>query len=213
MDPSFFEVYLTIPLALLVIANPLGILPVYINLTAHLEKPIRKRIVRRASLTVILVLVIAFFLGETILAFLGVGMPSFRIGGSLPLLLLSLSMLQAKSSRTRQTPEEMEEAEEDDTLGVVPVGIPLLAGPGTISTAILLRGTATTPEQIGVFIASAFLVGGVSYLTLTLSKPIAGLLGRTGINIMTRLGGLLLAAFAVEIMSRGLLELFPGLAG
>jgi multiple antibiotic resistance protein len=167
--------------------------------------------VQAVTLTVFAVLAGAAVFGEALLALVGASLPAFRVGGGLVLLLMALAMLNAQAGGVRQTKAEAEELESGDPSGVVPLAVPLLAGPGAISTTIIAA-------QSGGALHLAALVGCVAcvcallWLVLSLADRIGSRLGRTGLNIATRLLGLALAAIAIEMMAAGLKELLPGLA-
>jgi multiple antibiotic resistance protein len=143
----------------------------------------------------------------------GINVPCFQVGGGILILLMAVSMLHAKSSRTQQTPAERRAAEEQDSVGVVPLGTPLLAAPGTISTAIIFANKATTWYDVGILVAISLAAAFCVWIVLRLAQSIGALLGRTGINILTRLMGLILAAMAIKFITDGLTVLLPGLTG
>lgn len=199
--------------ALLAIVEPFGAIPLFIGAMGTMSAPDRARGARIVALTVFLVLAGALFLGELLLAWFGISIAAFMVGGGILLLLHAVSMLQARTSSLRQTPEETMEAGERHAIGVVPIGIPLLAGPGAISSVIIYAHQASG----GVFGVLMLLIPitavcAVVWVTFRLAQPIATRIGHTGLNILTRLMGLLLAAMAVEIVARGLIRLFPTLA-
>jgi multiple antibiotic resistance protein len=199
--------------ALLAIVEPFGAIPLFIGAMGAMSAPDRARGARIVALTVFLVLAGALFLGEVLLAWFGISIAAFMVGGGILLLLHAVSMLQARTSSLRQTPEETMEASERHAIGVVPIGIPLLAGPGAISSVIIYAHQASG----GVFGVLMLLIPitavcAVVWVTFRLAEPIARRIGHTGLNILTRLMGLLLAAMAVEIVARGLIRLFPALA-
>ncbi|MDT8436462.1 MAG: MarC family protein [Gemmatimonadota bacterium] len=197
---------------LLAILNPLGAVPIFLGLTLHLGAPQRRRTARVAALAVAGVLVAAVWSGDALLAFFGVRIASFRVGGGILILLMAIAMLQARTSPSKQTQEEAEEAGTRDSVGVVPIGVPLLAGPGAISLVIVDAQEAAVTGRL-VLTGLVLLVAGCAWLALLLADPIGRVLGRTGINIFTRLMGLLLAAVAVEYIATGFAGLFPVLAG
>src|SRR5208337_714986 len=119
---------------------------------------------------------------------------------------------QARQTSTRQTPEEAEEAEDKQSIAVVPIAIPLLAGPGAISTVIIYANASYHPVHVALIIFIVLLVAIVTWAALHVANPISKMLGKTGINIATRLMGLLLIAFAVEFITGGMVQLLPGLA-
>jgi multiple antibiotic resistance protein len=204
--------YAEIAVSLFVIANPIGAIPVFISLTISEPEQVRRRTAKIAAATVAIVLVVSVFVGQPLLNFFGVSLPSFRVGGGILILLMAISMLQVRPSRVHSTPEETEEAESKDDIGVVPIGIPLVAGPGAISTMIIYADQAKGWLDIVCLMLIGILVALSVWIALRLANPIRNLLGRTGINIVTRLLGLILAAVAVEFIASGLAELLPGLA-
>lgn len=209
---SEWALFLKQMIALFVIINPVGALPMFIALTASHTTSEKQQAAKTAATTVAVVLWVSFFAGEAVLASVGVSIPAFRIAGGIVLLMMALSMLQAQQSRTKQTREEEQEAEAKASVAFVPIAIPLLTGPGAISTAIIYAN-----EVRGVWPVARILVGmGILALACWLVMRAAGtvtrILGRTGINIMTRLMGLLLAATSVEFIADGIIQMFPRLA-
>ena len=199
-------------LALFAIVNPIGSVPIFITATSGSTKAERTRIVRMVVLTVFLVLTFSIFLGDRLLDFFGISIPSFQTGGGILLLLMAISMMHAKQSGIRQTDEEAQAAAEREAIAIVPLSIPLLAGPGAISSMIIAAqqsvGFWGHVQLLAPVTVVALLVWGI----LLLSGSIARRLGTIGINIFTRLMGLILAAMAVEFIAHGLLGLFPTLA-
>ena len=204
--------YIKIFTTLLAIVNPLGVIPIFVSLTGDMEEHERKRIVHTTPVAVAVVLVVATLLGKPLLNFFGVSIASFKVGGGILLLLMAISMMQARHGQSRQTPEEAEEAEEKESIAVVPIAMPLLAGPGAISTVIIYADASFQPVHISLIIISALLVAFLTWLALRVAIPVSSMMSKTGINIATRLMGLLLAAIAVEFVTSGLILLLPGLA-
>lgn len=196
-------------ISLLVIVNPIGAIPLFIGLTPNQSEFEKKRTIRLASIAVALVLLISGFIGEHVIRFFGISIASFQVGGGILVLLVAVSMLNAQVSPSRQTREEQTEAENKINIAVVPLAIPLLTGPGSISTVIIYAQKATHWSQYLTIAISGILIGIITWAALSMAAPISRILGQTGINVATRLMGLLLAAIAVEIMSEGLLHLFP----
>lgn len=204
--------YIKIFTALLAIVNPLGAVPVFVSLTGSLTEGERRRIVRTTSIAFGVVLISATLIGESLLNFFGISIPSFKVGGGILLMLMAIAMMQARHTLTRQTPEEAEEAGEKESIAVVPIAIPLLAGPGAISTVIIYAHASYQPVHIALIIFIVLMVAMVTWAALHVANPVSKLLGKTGINIATRLMGLLLASIAVEFIAGGLAQLLPGLA-
>jgi multiple antibiotic resistance protein len=201
-----------IGIALFAIVNPIGSVPIFISATNGWSQQQKARTANVVALTVFLVLVISALFGDRILSFFSITIPSFQVGGGILILLISINMLHAKQSHSNQTPEEAKTMEEQDVIAIVPLSIPLLAGPGLISSMIIAA------QQHESFLGHVSLIIPISvvtllvWLTLKLSGYIAGKLGRIGINIVTRLMGLILAAMAVEFIAHGVTGLFPALA-
>ena len=151
-------------------------------------------------------------MGETLLHWLGTSLGSFRVGGGIVLFLMALAMLQAQSDPVRSTPAEAKNAAKKTSIAVVPLAIPLLAGPGAMSTVIIAMHRSSTPYHPWMILAIILLVALILWLVLRLARPIGKLLGEIGLNILNRIFGLILAAIAVEVIANGLKQLFPVLA-
>jgi multiple antibiotic resistance protein len=199
--------------ALFVIANPIGAVPVFITLSTSHTSEERKRITNMTAATVAAVLVVSIFVGQPLLNLFGISLPSFRVGGGILIMLMAIAMMQAQPSRAQRTPEEAAEAVTKDDIAVVPLGIPLVAGPGAISTVIIYAHQTTAWFDTIFLIFASILVAVSVWIALRLADPISKMLGRTGINIVMRLFGLILTAVAVEFIAGGLSQLLPGLAG
>lgn len=200
-------------IALLVILDPFAAVPLFITLTRSYSKPERKHIALIASFTVMVVLLLTALTGEKLLHTLGTSLASFRVGGGLILLLMALAMLRAQPQQWRTTSDEASEAESKSSIAVVPLAIPLLAGPGSISTVIIEVHRYSGVVHFLLVAAIIILVCILLWLVLRLAVPIGNALGQIGLNIVNRLFGLILAAIAVEIMANGFRALFPILAG
>jgi multiple antibiotic resistance protein len=207
-DPA--ELFKTV-VSLFVIVDPIGNIPVFLNATEKWTAARRARPARTAALTVFIVLALSALLGERILHLFGISLASFSVGSGILLLLLAISMLQARLSSLRQTPEEAVEAAERGALGVVPLGIPLLAGPGAISNVMVSVHQHPGWLDLILIMIPITIVSASVWAAFVFAAPIARRFGRTGIHIVTRLMGLILAALAVEMISRGLVVLLPAL--
>jgi len=200
---------LKIGIALFAIVNPIGSVPVFISATSGWSHAERSKTARTVALTVFIVLTIAAFAGDQILDFFGVSIPSFQVGGGILLMLIAISMMHAKQSGAHQTPEEIQSLAEKEAIAIVPLSIPLLAGPGAISNMIIAaQQNSSVAGHLSLIIPIIF-VCTIIWLVLTLAVAIANKLGTIGINIVTRIMGLILAAMAVEFIARGLTGLFP----
>jgi len=198
--------------ALLSIVNPVGSIPIFINLTENQSNPERHRTGVQAALSVVMVLGAILVTGEAVLRFFGITIPSFRVGGGILILLMSISMMHARLSQIKQTEEEAKVAAEKDSVAVVPLGIPLLAGPGAISTVIVYAHYDSSLTHYFILGAGILTVGAAVWISFRLAPHIASALGKTGINIITRIMGLVMSAIGIEFIASGLKQLFPGLS-
>jgi multiple antibiotic resistance protein len=162
------------------------------------------------AVTVFIVLALSTFFGEALLRFIGASLSAFRVAGGLVLLLMALAMLRAEAGRVRQSQAEAEELESGDVSGVVPLAVPLLAGPGAISTSIIAAERGGLSHQTAITCCIA-IVCLLSWFTLSRAQAISARMSRTALNVATRLLGLLLAAMAVQTITEGLRDLLPGL--
>ncbi|WP_211222772.1 MarC family protein [Paludibacterium yongneupense] len=198
-------------IALLVLVNPIGAIPIFISLTPSTGQAERKRLAKIASITVAVVITTFTIVGESLLKFLSITLGSFQVGGGLLVMMIALGMMNAKNTQTKTTKAEREEAESKPNIAVVPLALPLMTGPGTISTVIIYSSTAHSWLQQLALVISGGLVALCCYAALALASPISRLMGQTGINIINRVMGMLLAAVSVEIIVDGLYRLFPQL--
>lgn len=202
---------LKIGIALFAIVNPIGSVPVFMSATSGWKKAERAKTAKTAAFTVFIVLTLAAFIGDQILDFFGVSIPSFQVGGGILLMLIAISMMHAKQSAAHQTPEERQTLAEKEVIAIVPLSIPLLAGPGAISNMIIAAQQNSSVTGHLSLIIPIFFVCLIIWLVLSLAVVIANKLGTIGINIVTRIMGLILAAMAVEFIAHGLTGLFPKL--
>ncbi|MEQ1545567.1 YchE family NAAT transporter [Methyloglobulus sp.] len=202
--------YLKIFIALLAVVDPLIAMPVIVSMTARDNASELKVIARTVVLTVITVLLLALYFGQEVLIFFGISINSFRVSGGILLMLMSLSMLQGKISETVRNKEEAKE--EDKQNAVVPLSIPLLAGPGAISTIILYAQKGSGIHHYLMISVDIFAVAAILWCVLRATPWLTQHLSQTGINVVIRLMGLILLALSVEFIAGGLKGLFPALA-
>jgi multiple antibiotic resistance protein len=198
---------------LLAIVNPLAIVPFFIHYTQGFSRKQRQRTVWVAAFSSFAVIATCALIGLQILGFFGISLASFQVGGGLLLLTAALSMLNAQPAESKVTQGEVEDASARASIAVVPLTIPLLTGPATMSTVVIYADQAATFLQHAALVGYGVVIAIATAVCFTLAEPIARFLGQTGINVMTRLMGLILAALAVEVMATGLTQLFPVLAG
>jgi multiple antibiotic resistance protein len=199
----------------IVIIDPIGVVPFFMSHTAHLD-PAGRRATALKSITIAAGILLVFtVIGQPLLHYLGVSVAAFRIAGGVLLLLLAVDMVLVKESGIRATtPKEEEEATHRPDVAVFPLAVPLIAGPGAITSVILLQSQnaaslAGRSVVAGVMLA-VLLITGLMFLV---ASPIMRILGVTGINVMTRVLGIILAALAVSNMLEGLRASFPVLGG
>ena len=200
--------------ALLAIVNPIGVIPFFIHFTQGFNREQRQRTIRISAFTAFLVISVSALAGLQIIEFFGITLASFQVGGGMLLLISALQMLNAKQAES--SAEDLTDAnskiDAGSSIAVVPLTIPLLTGPATISTMVIYAEKTRHWWEVLVLVGYGVVIGLSVWLAFSLSGRIARVLGKTGINVMTRLMGLILAALGVEIMADGLLKLFPILA-
>ena len=201
-------------IALLAIVNPIGVLPFFIHFTQGLSRAERQRTIRISSITAFLVIAISGLAGLAIIEFFGISIASFQVGGGMLLLVSSINMLNAQPAESRRTDVDEGQAKADSgaSIAVVPLTVPLLTGPATISTMVIYAEKTRTFWEHAVLVGYGVVIGLATFVVFTAAGRIAKVLGQTGINVMTRLMGLILAAMAVELLADGLVKLFPVLA-
>jgi multiple antibiotic resistance protein len=206
-----WQEYLRFVVTLTAVLDPFLAVPIFIGVTAGERSTARLRLANVVTLTVFLVLAGSAVFGERLLRLMGASLPAFQVGGGLVLLLMALAMLNAQAGEIRQTRAEARELKSREYSGVVPLAVPLLAGPGAIGTTIIAAQAGGIGHST-VLVACIALVCALLWVILRLAHGISGRLGTTGLNIATRLLGLLLAAIAIQTMAQGLKQLLPGLA-
>jgi len=194
---------------LLAIVNPLAIVPFFIHYTQDFTRAQRNRTIWIASFSSFVVIAVCALLGLHILEFFGISLASFQVGGGMLMLTSALAMLNAQPAEAKSNEEEMHDAAARASIAVVPLTIPLLTGPATMSTVVIYADKAKTFWQLGTLVGYGVVIALATALCFSLANPIERGLGKTGINVMTRLMGLILAALAVEVMTDGLIKLFP----
>jgi multiple antibiotic resistance protein len=193
--------------SLFVIVDPIAVVPAYLAMTPNDGPAQRERMVRMACLVMAGVLLAFALTGRAIFKFLGITLPAFQIAGSIILLLVALDMLRAQRSRVQETREETEAGVHKVDIAITPLAVPMLAGPGAISTVVLLHSQAEGLAQDLALCGSILAVSAASYLILRLSGTGARWLNPIALKITTRIMGLLLAAVASQFMINALREL------
>jgi multiple antibiotic resistance protein len=190
--------------SLFVILDPIAIVPAFIAMTQDDPPATKLRMARLACGVAAGVLVLFAAAGNLIFKVLGITLPAFQLAGSILLLRIAMDMLYARRSQAIETDEEVAAGAAKDDIAITPLGVPMLAGPGSISTALILLNQAKDPWQVGVLFAAILIVCCVSYGTMWLAVRSAHYLNPLALKLMTRLFGLLLASVAVQFMINGL---------
>jgi len=193
------------------LVDPFAALPTFLAITEGSDATRRRAIARKASLTALIVLAAFAFAGQAIFRLFGITLPAFEIAGGIILLLIGLDMLEAKRSPTQEAVGDTAAAAAKEDAGIVPLGIPMLAGPGAITSVMVLVGQAQSSGQMrwhmAAILIAILITALVSYLVLGNSDRVARVLGDTGIRILVRIMGLLLVALAVQYFVNGLADL------
>ncbi len=197
---------------LLVVVDPPAVIPVFLAMTHDQDEASRRATARRAAVVALVVLLAFATLGGVVFSWLGISMPAFRVAGGVLLLLLAIDMLRAQPSRQTTTPEEQREGIEKEDVSIFPLAIPMLAGPGATSTVMVQISRTKTFLEFAIVAISIGVVCLLCGLALGAAAFLAKRLGKTGLNVLQRVMGLILAAAAVEFVLDGLVEFARGRA-
>ena len=203
-------------ITLVAIINPLAIIPFFIHYTEGFSPQQRRQTIHTAAFAAFCVIAVCALLGLQILQFFNISLQSFQVGGGLLLLLSAMNMLNSRAAEDRPHSSTLEsaaeKAAEGNSIAVVPLAIPLLTGPAAMSTVVIYADQARSIWQHVALLGYGVVVAVAVVVCFSLADPIARVLGKTGINVMTRLMGLILAALAIVVMAGGLVKIFPILA-
>lgn len=212
-----FADYIQIAIGIVTIFSPFAALPIFVSLTSNTTLQQKNETAKTAAFAACIAGLVSIWIGQYILIFFGISISSFKIAGGILLLLMAINMLNAKTPNAKNTKEELAEAQEKSIniseIAVVPLAIPLIAGPGAISTIIIYSQKDET--VLHLFFMSLIIIGISAFILLALRGAtfITKKLGITGINIISRVMGLILASISIEFITSGLLIVFPVLAG
>lgn len=208
---SFSELLKTF-VALLTIINPPAIIPAYLALTAGMDKGIHRRISKLSSTGVFFVLAVSAIAGEMILKAFSISLGSFQIGGGILLGIIAYGMMNAKDQQHTQSNAEEEEAKKKgESIAIVPITIPLLTGPGSMSLCVITASKYHSLVGYAYILISAVIIAIITRLTLRNANKIQTFLGTTGMNVMSKVFSLLLMALAIELVTDAIRVMFPGL--
>jgi multiple antibiotic resistance protein len=189
------------------LVDPFAAIPAFLVMTAGDSPASRRRMALRAAWTCMFVLSAFALAGGLIFKLFGITLPAFKIAGGIILILIGLDMLQARRSQTKETPDETNEGAEKEDVGIIPLGIPMLAGPGSISTVMVLMGQSNQWWETAPIFVSIAVTSLASFWILAGADRVRHYLGETGIRILMRMMGLLLTAIAVQFVVNGLTDL------
>ena len=207
-----WSVFITSLVSLFVILDPLGNIFPYLALTAERPPADTRTVAGRACLYSFLVLAVFALAGRFIIAFFGISLAAFQIAGGFILFRISIDMIQGRGHFNRLDTSSSLKAEEYGDIALVPLAIPLMAGPGSITTVLVLTSRAGTPAEILSILAAAVIILVVAYLCFIFAHPILALIKESSLRLLTRIMGLILTALAVQFIIQGLKSAFPLLA-
>ncbi|GEM79843.1 YchE family NAAT transporter [Vibrio superstes] len=211
MQGMDIAVYLQFFVGLFAIVNPVGIMPIFVSLTNHLSPEERIKTASTANIAVAVILIVSLFAGQMLLDVFSISLDSFRIAGGLLLVSIAFAMMNGQLGEQKQNKQEKAESISKEQVGVVPLAMPLMAGPGAISSTIVFGSNHTGPIDY-VAVTITVIVFSFCCWVLFRSAPfIVRFLGQTGINVITRIMGLILGALGIEFIANGIGALFPGL--
>ncbi|MEX0333591.1 YchE family NAAT transporter [Vibrio tubiashii] len=212
MQTFEIAIFLQFFLGLVAAVNPVGIMPVFVSLTGHMTQEEKNKTAVTANLAVAIILVVSLMAGQMLLDMFSISLDSFRVAGGLLLLSIAFSMMSGKLGEDKQNKQEKSEYVSREQIGVVPLAMPLMAGPGAISSTIVYGSRYPGMfDTVGIIVTIVLFVL-CTWLLFRSAPLIVRFLGQTGINVITRIMGLILGALGIEFIANGLRNLFPGLA-
>ena len=208
--PSYFQYFLISFFSLFSLVNPIGLSPVYLSMVEHFDDQEKKKVLIKAILTATSVLIIFMMIGRLIFTFFGITVDAFRIVGGILFFKMGMGMMEGKISRTKSTPQEEEEAQDKDEIAFTPIGIPLIAGPGAITSVMILSSEATNFIDKAVFLITIIIVMVLTYIIFLLANKFTAKFGTAGLRVMQRIMGLILMVIAVQFIVNGLTPIVTG---
>ncbi|MFB2537846.1 MULTISPECIES: MarC family protein [unclassified Acinetobacter] len=205
MENEFGKLFL----AFVVLINPFAALSIFLDITRNATIAQSRKVAMLSATTVFITILCFTLLGDLLLQALGISLGAFRIAGGILVLLIAISMMNGGGNPAKSTPEKIDGAFNGMASAVVPIAIPMIMGPGGISTVIIYSSSMKTLAGTLTILAVGLLLSIVCYLSLMAAGRLSKLLGETGLNVMNRIMGMLLAAVAVEIILSGMRAIFP----
>ena len=190
--------------SLFTLLNPIGTAPIILSLTESFDLPAYKKIIRKSLIVACCILLLFAVLGKVIFTFYGITIYAFKIAGGILFLRIGINMVEAKVSRTKSTPKESEEASLSDDIALTPIGMPLIAGPGAITSVMILSAEAVTYGQKIIFYFNIIITLLITYIILSWGKKLTKKLGTSGLRIIERIMGMILMVVAIQFILDGL---------
>lgn len=203
METELFTFFIFSFTSLITLVDPIGFAPIYLSLVDGMTKDEKKRVARKGTITALIVLISFWLLGRIIFSIFGITVHAFRIAGGILFFKVGMDMLEAKISRRRSTPAEEEEAGNKEDIGYTPIGIPLIAGPGAITSVMILSTEAIDLLHKIMLLLAIISVMILTYMTFITADKLTERFGRTGLRIMQRIMGLILMVMAVQFIING----------
>lgn len=205
-------VYIKTFIAVFVLVNPLEGIPLFLSETQNVPKEKRLAIARKASVGVTVILLFSLFLGRLLLELFGIDLAAFQFSGGIIIFIIALKMVLTSEDSSKDTGDNPQPAKDPESIAIVPLAIPLLAGPGPISTVILYGSMGTGITHYIVLSGIILAVGFATWFSLKAAAPMSTFLHQSGVNVLTKISGLLVAAIAAEMALTGLIKLLPKLS-
>ena len=203
METELFTFFIFSFTSLITLVDPIGFAPIYLSLVDGMTKDEKKRVAKKGTITALIVLISFWLLGRVIFSIFGITVHAFRIAGGILFFKVGMDMLEAKISRRRSTPAEEEEAGNKEDIGYTPIGIPLIAGPGAITSVMILSTEAIDLLHKIMLLLAIISVMILTYMTFITADKLTERFGRTGLRIMQRIMGLILMVMAVQFIING----------
>jgi len=212
MNSAFSDV-VKFSITLISIINPLGAIPVFLGFTKNHKNLNIKNVTNTCATAVTITILVSLIFGQMLLNFFGISVASFTIGGGILLFTMAFSMISGQQSTTKINTEEIKSFDFEREIGIIPLAIPLLSGPGAISSSIIHAKNFTTSTHWLFAVIIVLIIGFIIKIILSYAEKIGERLGQIGLNVMTRIMGLILLSMSIEMIAAGIKEILPALKG